>query len=87
MASKRNTKSKTQIRKEEAVAKDAEAKAEATEATTEPTEAEVKADDKKADKKTAKKAVNLDKIVEERKTTGTEFQAYMRDCIKAGKVL
>lgn len=31
--------------------------------------------------------VNVDKLVEEKKTTGTDFQAYMRDCIKAGKVL
>lgn len=34
-----------------------------------------------------KAPVNLDKMVEDKKTTGTSFQAYMRDCIKAGKVL
>lgn len=35
----------------------------------------------------AKAPVNLDALVEEKKTTGTAFQAYMRDCIKAGKLL
>lgn len=34
-----------------------------------------------------KKAVDLDQMVEDKKTTGTGFQAYMRDCIKEGKVL
>lgn len=41
----------------------------------------------KEEAKATKKAVDLDKMVEEKKTTGTAFQAYMRDCIKAGKVL
>ena len=36
---------------------------------------------------TTKKPVNLDKMVEKKKTSGTEFQAYIRDCMKAGKLL
>ena len=38
-------------------------------------------------KANAKKPVNLDKMVEKKKTSGTEFQAYIRDCMKAGKLL
>lgn len=82
MASKRNTKStksKTQARKIEVVEKEeAKATAETTAPETDVVEEKVEA---------PKKAINLDKMVEKKKTTGTAFQAYMRDCIKAGKVL
>lgn len=38
-------------------------------------------------KKEVKKTVNLDTLVEKNKTTGTDFQAYMRKCIREGRIL
>lgn len=38
-------------------------------------------------KETKDTTINVDALVEAKKTTGTDFQAYIRDCIKAGKVL
>lgn len=37
--------------------------------------------------KTTKSRKNLDKIVGENPTTATGYQAYYRQCLKAGKVL